>query len=405
MKHKTLHVENFGPVSNATVELRSVNMFIGEQSIGKSTLAKLITIFTDNISLCKLIKGGMVLWNIQLKEYNLDIYKDDQYVIAYDMADGEDKFHIEFKPGHVSFYLMRGEEKITDADAVSQHILRLKLAKLYHEDEVNKAIVEKEGAALLEVLTNSIYIPAERIIYSVLTNLMPALALASSTIPKNLLRFMVELGNAKSEYPDFNIQMLNIAFRHEASDDSIVISNSDKEIPMSAASSGIQSLVPLLLVLHYAITKREYSSFVIEEPECNLFPTKQVELLKEILRTVKHPTRTLTITTHSPYLLSAMNNLLFAGMLTEQYGDGIKKYVDEVVPEAYQLKASDCSVYSLGKDINGGEYCQSLMDAETGMIDYNSLDGVSEELGGEFETLQTAVAAFLRKSTETDIAK
>lgn len=397
MKHKTLHVENFGPVSNATVELRAVNMFIGEQSIGKSTLAKLITIFTDYISLCKLIKGGMFMWEAQLKEYNLDIYKEDQYVIAYDMAEDGDKFHIEFKPGHVSFYLMRGAERITDADKISERIIKLKLTKLYHEDEVNRAFKEKEGNALLEVLTNSIYIPAERIIYSVMINLMPALALASSTIPKNLLRFMVELGNAKSEYPDFNIQMLNIAFKHEASEDSIVIGK-DKTIPLNAASSGIQSLVPLLLVLHYAITKREYSSFVIEEPECNLFPTKQVVLLKEILRTVKHPTRTLTITTHSPYLLSVMNNLLFAGMLTEQYDEGIKKYVDEIVPEEYQLKACDCSVYSLGKDINGGEYCSSLMDAETGMIDFNSLDGVSEELAGEFEALQAVVAEYLRKN-------
>ncbi|WP_353737979.1 AAA family ATPase [Paramuribaculum intestinale] len=51
MKCKTLHIENFGPVSEATVELRAINMFIGEQSIGKSTIAKLITIFTDHFSL------------------------------------------------------------------------------------------------------------------------------------------------------------------------------------------------------------------------------------------------------------------------------------------------------------------------------------------------------------------
>ena len=396
MKHKTLHVENFGPIGNASVELRAVNLFIGEQSIGKSTLAKLITVFTDYISLCKLIMGGIALWDSQLREYNLDIYKNDDYFIAYDMMEEGKKFHIEFRPKYISYYLTIGDETITEADRIYSHIMDLKLDKIYHEEEVIRAAKEPEKKNLLELLTNSIYIPAERIIYSVLTNLMPALTLASSTVPKNLLRFMVELGNAKSEYPDFHIQLLNVAFKHEAAGDTIVIDDADNNIPISAASSGIQSLVPLLLVLHYAITKREYSSFVIEEPECNLFPTKQVELLKEILKAVKHPTRTLTITTHSPYLLSAMNNLLFAGMLTEQYGEGIKSYIDDIVPQEYQLKACDCSVYSLGKEINGGEYCRSLMDPETGMIDFNSLDEVSEELGGEFESLQGAVVEFMQ---------
>lgn len=398
MKLKTLHVENFGPVSDATVRLRAINLFIGEQSIGKSTLAKLITIFTDYISLCRLIRDGVSSWDNQLREYNLDIYRDYPYHIAYDMKEDDKEFHIEFQPGRVSCFMKVGDSRITDADLIVTHILSLK--NTLHNEGVLKTIAEDlKGNALLEILTSSLYIPAERIIYSVLTNLMPALALASSTIPKNLLRFMVDLGNAKSEYPQFHIQLLNIAFRHESSNDFVVLDEGcDIPIPMTAASSGIQSLVPLILVLHYAVNKREYSSFVIEEPECNLFPSKQVELLRHILRTVKHPSRTLTITTHSPYLLSAMNNILFAGMLTEKYGDGIKRYVDAILPEVYQLRAADCSVYSLGKDINGGVYCRSLMDSRTGMIDYNSLDGVSEELAGEFDALQRAVMKYRRDS-------
>lgn len=397
MKLKTLHVENFGPISDATVELRAINMFIGEQSIGKSTLAKLITIFTDHISLCKLIKGGTPMWEIQLKDYNLDLYLNDPYSISYDLLEEDKQFHIEIKPGKAAYFMKIGDKEISDADEITTRILNLK--KIYHKEKVvKKNSPDTESHTLLDIFTNSLYIPAERIIYSVLTNLMPALALANSTIPRNLLRFMVDLGNAKSDYPDFPIGLLNIAFRHEATEDSIVIEEDNKTIPMTAASSGIQSLVPLLLVLTYAIKEREYSSFVIEEPECNLYPSKQVELLREILGLVKHPTRILTITTHSPYLLSAMNNILFAGMLTDKYGEGIRRYVDDIIPEAFQLKACDCSVYSLGKEINGGVYCRSLMDEKTGMIDYNSLDGVSEELSDEFEALQRSVMEYKHKN-------
>lgn len=394
MKRKTLHVENFGAVSEASVELRAINMFIGEQSIGKSTMAKLITIFTDHISLCMLIKGGMTAWEARLKDYNLDIYREDHYHISYDMAENDQKFHIEFEKERVDYFMMDGDRKITDSDEVVARIFGLK--KIYHEEEVPKTLTDGKSDSLLDILKDSLYIPAERIIYSVLTKLMPALALANSTIPKNLLWFMVELNNAKSEYPQFDIPLLSLKFVHDDSDDSIIIDPDKKEIPLTAASSGIQSLVPLLLVLNYAVNKREYASFVIEEPECNLFPTKQVELMRQIVKDMKNSNRILTVTTHSPYLLSAMNNILFAGKLIEKYGDGIRKYVDGIIPEEFRLMDGDCSVYSLGKDINGGVYCRSLMDPVTGMIDYNSLDGVSEVLSDEFDSLQRSVMRFRR---------
>lgn len=383
MKQKTLHVVNFGPINDAKVELRAFNLFIGEQAIGKSTLAKLITIFTDYLSLCKLIDKGVGFWTQILKEYGLDVYKDDPYTISYDMAQEGMMFHLEIQSKKISCYIIDGNKKNSNRKSIINKIMSLK--KIYHEDELQKNI---------DAINNSLYIPAERIIYSVLTNLMPALALANSTIPKILLRFMVDLNNAKAEYPKFPIGMLNIDYNHEGSEDLIIIEGNKKNIPLTVASSGIQSLVPLLLVLHYAINKREYSSFVIEEPECNLFPTKQVALLKDIIKVIKDSSRTLTITTHSPYLLSAMNNILYAGMIVKKFGEGIEKYIDGIVSPDCRLSAEDCCVYSLESDINGKVYCRSLMDEDTGMIDFNSLDSVSEDLSEEFDALQDAVMKF-----------
>jgi hypothetical protein len=152
-------------------------------------------------------------------------------------------------------------------------------------------------------------------------------------------------------------------------------------------------------VLQYAINYREFSSFVIEEPECNLYPEKQVELLKFIISLVKSDNRTLTITTHSPYLLSAMNNYLYAGTLVNKYGERIRDFVSKVLPESYQLMPGDCSVYSLGERINGdGRYCKSLIDEETGMIDYNTLDGVSAMMTDEFDQLQDAFIQMIKES-------
>ena len=180
-----------------------------------------------------------------------------------------------------------------------------------------------------------------------------------------------------------------ILSEYDGSDDYFTDHNSSQKYHLSYASSGIQSTMPLLLVLDYAVNKREYSSFVIEEPETNLFPDKQVALLRHILKVVNTGGRTLTITTHSPYLLSALNNSLFAGIMLTQYGDGIKKELSDIIAKGCYLTPKDCSVYSLGESLNGeGFYCKSIVDSETGMIDSNALDGVSLLLSEEFSKLE-----------------
>lgn len=42
-----LKINNFGPVKDATIELKSLVVLIGGQGTGKSTIAKLLTIFQD----------------------------------------------------------------------------------------------------------------------------------------------------------------------------------------------------------------------------------------------------------------------------------------------------------------------------------------------------------------------
>ena len=42
-----LIVRNFGPLKDINIELKSFNLLIGEQSSGKSSIAKLLTILND----------------------------------------------------------------------------------------------------------------------------------------------------------------------------------------------------------------------------------------------------------------------------------------------------------------------------------------------------------------------
>lgn len=400
---KKLTINSFGPVLNAELELKAVNLLIGEQSIGKSTIAKLIAIMTDIFSLSMIIRTGHVGWLDQLKSYGLDVYTDNNYRIQYEWVEKDIRLILVITKENASIAFTRGGISITDTEQISKLLFGLK--PIFHQELFEsqvKDVVEnvngkepKDVISLLKQLVfNSIYIPAERNFFSFFSKAFPALTLVRESIPQNLLRFSLDYQNAKSAYEKYDSLLLNISFEYDGSNDFFTDHASNHKYHLSYASSGIQSTIPLLLVLEYAVNKREYSSFVIEEPETNLFPDKQVALLRHILKIVNNKGRILTITTHSPYLLSALNNSLFAGLILRQRGEGIKEDLYKVIDEGCFLTPEECSVYSLGESLNGeGFYCKSIIDSETGMIDSNGLDSVSLLLSSEFGRLEDILLA------------
>ncbi len=392
-------MKNFGPVKDAQIHLRELNLFIGGQSIGKSTLAKLITIFTDYISLVLLINTNHVGWLKQLKSYDIDVYKDDDYQIIFELEEQNVKLSIKISKKDFIYSMIKDGKKVINGE-VSSVLIQLK--PLYHIDKIGKVLEsKKEGDKeadhrLAQFLKNSLYIPAERNIFTVVSKMLPILTLAGAPVPQNMLQFMAELQNAKNQYSHLDLPLFGITYFNEGVEDYFVI-DENKKLPLVAASSGIQSALPLLLVLHFAIKDREYSSFVIEEPECNLFPEKQVELLRHIIKMVRNENRVLTITTHSPYILSAVNNYLYAGSLDIKYGKQIENELSKVLPRDLHLAPDDVSVYSLGEDINDGIYCRSIIDEEIGMIDYNMLDKITASMSDEFDKLQNCQIKMLEE--------
>ena len=54
---------------------------------------------------------------------------------------------------------------------------------------------------------------------------------------------------------------------------------------------------------------------VIEEPELNLFPETQQKLIYELISDATNSENQITITTHSPYILFALNNCMLGGLV------------------------------------------------------------------------------------------
>ena len=329
---KQLTVKSFGPVKDLVIELKAVNIFFGEQSIGKSTVAKLITILTDYYCLNTVIIKKTEGWKQQLKAYDIDEYDHGKYSVIYEFEQDNVKLRLNIESGKVVSSLQKDGITITNKSAITKELSRLR--PIFHEElffnKLKETLSDVEKKDTKEVLTslerlacNSLYIPAERIVFSLFNKLFPALALVKESVPQYLLRFALDLINAKSISKRFDARLLNITYLHTNPNDYFIDGNSRRKYLLSQASSGIQSTLPLLLVVEYTLNHREYSSYVIEEPETNLFPEKQVDLLRYLLRNVNKEGRTITITTHSPYLLSALNNSLFAGSLFNRYGVAI----------------------------------------------------------------------------------
>lgn len=397
MRH--LIIQNFGPVKSANLELKSFNFLIGEQSIGKSTIAKLIAIFTDYANLSTIVAKGIRAWRLRLQMFDLNIYDNTDYRIQYEYKDNQLHFTISINKNRVITSLSENGERVLNKDLMGRRIASLRIIK--HKEDFLKSILNEMQAkdnvdprymilSLQALIESSLYVPAERIAYSLHDNMKSALSLLGDSTTYTYRRFMINLEKARARLKKFESPLLKMTYLNEEEGQFFIDEQSKNKYHLYSASSGIQSSIPLLLVLE-DIKNREYSSIVIEEPETNLFPNTQVEVLRLILEKARVDGRIVTITTHSPYLLSALNNSLYAGYIERVYGKGVLKSLDNILPKEYRLSSIDCSVYSIGASINGGEYCKSLINDEVGMIDSNSLDKVSFSLSDEFDALQDVV--------------
>lgn len=168
-----------------------------------------------------------------------------------------------------------------------------------------------------------------------------------------------------------------------------------KSVPLNIASSGQQESVRIIQDLFYLLCENQKSFRIIEEPEAHLYPKAQKKLI-ELLTLVANKTQSqFIITTHSPYILSILNNLLMYSVVVsnniaatksieQHFGTG---NLDTNADERLNILPDEIQAYAV--NINADIYCHSIIDQETGMIGENYLDSITEELNSDFDVLYT----------------
>ncbi|MDT9188878.1 MAG: AAA family ATPase [Limnospira sp. PMC 894.15] len=113
---------------------------------------------------------------------------------------------------------------------------------------------------------------------------------------------------------------------------------SNLDLPMYLASSSVNQLTLLYLYLKYWVNEKN-NFLIMDEPEENLHPENQINLLNILLQFISENDNKVLITTHSPILANAINNYIYLDVLKNEY----KVDVGQII-EADQLQYVDPSI-------------------------------------------------------------
>lgn len=402
--NEQLIVKSFGPVKNLDITFKKVTLFIGDQGTGKSCVAKLFSMFKW---LEKVLSQKKYKLNY-FEQYNRFLTKLCPYhrIESFIQPDS----YLKFESNLYDFVYSDGSFRIHDKNEDAG------LFRASHQNEAG--------------LSKIMYVPAERSIVSVAENKTKLL----KELPDSSETFSDEFVNAKKFFKSgYELPFEGLHFEYDSLNEVGWISDGDYKVRLINASSGIQSSLPMCMVSEYLskmIAEREevklskeekdklekrvaeimqddaisdsikdmmirqlssanrYDRFIniVEEPELNLFPQSQMEVLHSLVAINSSSEQNmLVLTTHSPYSLAILNTLVLGAKVYERSYDNIKTEVEKILPTCYHIKREDIAAYRLSFKDNC--YCESIVDLNTGMIAKNDLDSCSDEINRIFNQL------------------
>lgn len=172
-------------------------------------------------------------------------------------------------------------------------------------------------------------------------------------------------------------QVLRGSYSFNNGEERIVLQDGQHYVKINFASSGQQESVWLLNLLFYYLVQNDPILFIIEEPESNLFPESQ-KYISEFIALVCNTNHAVLVTTHSPYVLGTLNNLLYAN----QTPSGAQGKALEIIPALLWLDRAQFNAWFVR---HGG--IENCMDPEINLIQNEKIDGISGVINRDFDNL------------------
>lgn len=415
-----LDVKGFSCIDSASLQISDMTVIIGPQASGKSVLCKLYYFFNEVIS------------SLPRTIQEASDFDDASNRVLEDFGDwfrpsswGTRAFTLTFTIGDawIQISRTRSRSKNTRAKIAFSASLTKAIGAAFLFLKSPRKGVTKEASSfgfdwtMYETLRDIIhkplvglkgehhlYIPAGRSFFTSIGKIVTAFEDRSMLDPvvTRFGRFITSIRDHQFLEPEEKSPMLEVL---EKLIDGEVVNEKGKQflatpdgrsIPFSALSSGQQELLPLLSSLQYALYYRTHVPHLlyIEEPEAHLFPSAQtamVELFSRMIAPVRpnknqpnnqapHSIRTI-LTTHSPYVLAKINNLIKAGSLAPKLNPEKRRELDRLIPQNSWLSPGKVSAYAIQ-----GRKLVNIVDKD-GLINADYIDDVSAATGIEFDSM------------------
>lgn len=409
-----LYVKAFSCIEEADFNFAKIAVLIGPQASGKSIISKLVYFFYEILSL-----------QLQAIEdaKSLDAFKSDisdEFCKWFPpSAWGRRKFIIRFEAGPYTVALNRSAAK--RALAKSRVLIKFssyfeqeysRLLKVANSKQRSKDTADVDFGRDIDLFwrirnaaerqlkkdmgpefcESQLFVPAGR---SFFTSLGKAIAAfeggildpvtvrfgkSYASIRERGWRYDLRFGQkAPHRFSYLAEKFFGGRLRNDREQEYLELSDGRK-IPFAMLSSGQQELLPLLLAVD-RVRFRERDLLYIEEPEAHLFPTTQSDLIDYLVRVLSfHKSKRMLITTHSPYVLSKINVLAKAGVLSKRRPKS-NSQIEKILPKALWLKPNSLTAYAM---IDGR--LVSILGKD-GLLDGDYLDDISGALSREFSSL------------------
>ncbi|MDQ3191765.1 MAG: ATP-binding protein, partial [Bacteroidota bacterium] len=121
------------------------------------------------------------------------------------------------------------------------------------------------------------------------------------------------------------------------------------------------------------------TNFIIEEPEQNLFPETQRDFIYFLLQKLKSKKdHSLILTTHSPFVLYAINNCILGGLISSNLNLSEKK---EFLSYKSWISPSKVNIFEINKE-NGT--LKSIKDPDTGTVNKHYFNKIMNNIMDEY---------------------
>ncbi|HHV11948.1 MAG TPA: AAA family ATPase [Clostridiales bacterium] len=427
-----IYITSLGPIKKFEMEVKKINLFIGEQATGKSTISKAVFFFRTlrdilveylyNISLDgktdmddtfpKTTRQEIENYFIDLFGYRWNLpetlelryeYKEGYWtVVALQKRNGKNYLSINFSAefekdmkayeGQAYDFYLSNKESSTNFSFATTERLRM------HQELFRKI------SGMLNDDMQCYYIPAGRSLMTLMTNQKTKLDYNTmDLINRKFMQFIesiqskfdMGISQAYKYYPvaerKFDISKvveslvngLKGDYLYAPGKEFLQLNNSNEKIPINFTSSGQQEVLWLLNQLYILMLRDEKAFIVIEEPEAHLYPTLQKQVIEFIIQFANVTGSSVIITTHSPYVLTCMNNLLYAGRLQS---DKTKDRVEKIIGKGKLVKEGELFACKLIKSKEQTVFI-NLIDKESHEIITESIDEISDTVNKAYTEL------------------